>query len=431
MRTALNLNSINRSLGSLSQTVKSAVKRSEGIDDSVRKNIIAKKESISISQKLFAKRRDLQRRKEKEDLLEAGGVMGALKAGSKIIQRKTKGFLGRILDFIGTIIIGWAILNLPKIIKIAEDLIKRVQKYFGILSSFVNNVATMFRDLGDRLKEISVSLLPFNFTAFQDQISSFMSKIRNAFDQLVLNTIKTIKVFSDKTERELAEEIGLADVFDQLNNQEEPPTEDDGKKGNERGSGVDGEEEDGISNNDLIKQGLEELKKKRGGELTKNDINETKGKSNLEIHQHLVNEDIVLFRNTKTGQLGYMSYDEYLANFDGSPLLESIPFDKVPYKSDYEASFFSEDNMNDEDIKKLMELEDQGIYGDDARDIIEGRKKLIDFQTPEKVNNIQIEVPIPSGRGKGGVTQEEQMSRNNPKYQVDNMKSRARYELDR
>ena len=431
MRTALNLNSINRSLGSLSTTVKSAVKRSEGIDDSIRKNIIAKKESISISQKLFAKRRDLQRRREKEDLLEAGGVMGALKAGSKIIQRKTKGFLGRILDFIGTIIIGWAILNLPKIIKIAEDLIKRVQKYFGVLSSFVNSVATMFRDLGDRLKEISVSLLAFNFSAFQDQITSFMAKIRNAFDQLVLNTIKTIKVFSDKSERELAEEIGLADVFDQLNNQEEPPTEDDGKKGNERGSGVDKEEEDGISNNDLIKQGLLELKKKRKGELTKRDLNETKGKSNLEIHQHLVNEDIILLRNTKTGQLGYMSYEEYQNNFDGSPLLEFIPFDKVPYKSDYEASFFTEDDMNEKDMKKLMELEDQGIYGDDAMDIIEGRKKLIDFQTPEKINNIEIEVPIQLGRGNGGVMQQDEISSNNPKYQVDNMKSRARHELDK
>lgn len=430
MRTALNLNSINRSLGSLSTTVKSAVKRSEGIDDSIRKNIIAKKESISISQKLFAKRRDLQRRREKEDLLEAGGVMGALKAGSKIIQRKTKGFLGRILDFIGTIIIGWAILNLPKIIKIAEDLIKRVQKYFGVLSSFVNSVATMFRDLGDRLKEISVSLLPFNFTAFQDQITSFMAKIRNAFDQLVLNTIKTIKVFSDKSERELAEEIGLADVFDQMNNQGETPTEDDGKKDNERGSGVDGEEEEGISNSDLIKQGLVELRKKRGGELTKNDINQTKGKSNLEIHQHLVNEDIVLFRNTKTDQLGYMSYDEYIENFNNSPLLESVPFDKVPYKSDYEASFFSEEYMSDEDIEKLMELEDQGIYGDDAMDIIEGRKKLIDFKPPDEINNIEIEVPIQLGRGNGGVTQEEQISSNNPKYQVDTMKNRARHQLD-
>ena len=430
MRTALNLNSINRSLGSLSTTVKSAVKRSEGIDDSIRKNIIAKKESISISQRLFAKRRDLQRRREKEDLLEAGGVMGALKAGSKIIQRKTKGFLGRILDFIGTIIIGWAILNLPKIIKIAEDLIKRVQKYFGVLSSFVNSVATMFRDLGDRLKEISVSLLPFNFTAFQDQITSFMAKIRNAFDQLVLNTIKTIKVFSDKSERELAEEIGLADVFDQMNNQGETPTEDDGKTGNERGSGVDGEEEEDISNSDLVKQGLAELKKKRGGELTKNDINQTKGKSNLEIHQHLVNEDIVLFRNTKTDQLGYMSYDEYIKNFNNSPLLESVPFDKVPYKSDYESSFFSEDDMDDETIKRMMELEEQGIYGDDAMDVIEGRKKIIDFKPPDKINNIEIEVPIQLGRGNGGVTQEEQISNNNPKYQVDNMKSRARHQLD-
>ena len=82
-------------------------------------------------------------------------------------------------------------------------------------------------------------------------------------------------------------------------------------------------------------------------------------------------------------------------------------------------------------MKKLMELEDQGIYGDDAMDIIEGRKKLIDFQTPEKINNIEIEVPIQLGRGNGGVMQQDEISSNNPKYQVDNMKSRARHELDK
>ena len=86
--------------------------------------------------------------------------------------------------------------------------------------------------------------------------------------------------------------------------------------------------------------------------------------------------------------------------------------------------------MDDETIKRMMELEEQGIYGDDAMDVIEGRKKIIDFKPPDKINNIEIEVPIQLGRGNGGVTQEEQISNNNPKYQVDNMKSRARHQLD-
>ena len=44
-----------------------------------------------------------------------------------------------------------------------------------------------------------------------------MNKIRNAFDQLVLNTIKTVRVFSDKSERELAEELGLLELYDRDN----------------------------------------------------------------------------------------------------------------------------------------------------------------------------------------------------------------------
>ena len=44
----------------------------------------------------------------------------------------------------------------------------------------------------------------------------------------------------------------------------------------------------------------------------------------------------------------------YIKNFNNSPLLESVPFDKVPYKSDYEASFFSEEYMSEEDLERLM-----------------------------------------------------------------------------
>ena len=129
MKSTINLNSINRSLSGLSESVKNANERSEKISDNIKDRNLAKKKSISMSAEFFAKRRDNQRRKEKEDLLEAGSVMGILKSSGKAIQRTTKGFLGRILDFVGTIILGWAILNLPKIIKIAQDLIKRMQKY--------------------------------------------------------------------------------------------------------------------------------------------------------------------------------------------------------------------------------------------------------------------------------------------------------------
>ena len=395
MRSTLNLTNIKRSLSGLSDAVKGAMKRSEQISDSIKDRNLAKKESISMSAEFFAKRRDNLRRKEKEDMLEAGSVMGILRSSGKAIQRTTKGFLGRILDFVGTIILGWAILNLPKIIKIAQDLIKRMQLYFGILSNFVNNVASLFTSFGNNIKEVGQQILQFNFLPFKNQIESFMTKIRNAFDQLVLNTIKTVKVFSDKTERELAEELGLLNLYDKLNNNEPLPEPENVDKDTSKEE-EDGDDTDMISQDELIKQGIEQLKIFRGGELTKTDQRKIKGKSNQEIHDYLIEgEKLILMRSKVNGTIQYMLLKDYLAEntLTGNRLdeyLEPVPRN---YYS-LEASTFSDDGMSDENIKRLMELEDKGIYGDDAMDVIEGRKKIIDFQLPEQNNDINIDVPI-------------------------------------
>ena len=394
MRSTLNLNNIRRSLSGLSDSVKGALKRSEQISDSIKDRNLAKKESISMSAEFFAKRRDNLRRKEKEDMLEAGSVMGILRSSGKAIQRTTKGFLGRILDFVGTIILGWAILNLPKIIKIAQDLIKRMKLYFGILSNFVNNVSSLFTSFGNNIKEVGQQILQFNFLPFKDQIEGFMKKIRNAFDQLVLNTIKTVKVFSDKTERELAEELGLLNLYDKLNKGDPLPEADD--VGEDTSKEEDGDDTENISQDDLIQQGIEQLKILRGGELTKTDKRKIQGKSNQEIHDYLIEgEKLILMRSKVNGVIQYMLLKDYLAEntLTGNRLdeyLEPVPRNYFSL----EASTFSDDGMSDDNIKRLMELEDKGIYGDDALDIIEGRKKITDFKLPETDNNINIDVPI-------------------------------------
>ena len=430
MRSTLNLNNIKRSLSGLSDSVKGALKRSEQISDSIKDRNLAKKESISMSAEFFAKRRDNLRRKEKEDMLEAGSVMGILRSSGKAIQRTTKGFLGRILDFVGTIILGWAILNLPKIIKVAQDLIKRMQLYFGILSNFVNNVASLFTSFGNNIKEVGQQILQFNFLPFKDQIEGFMTKIRNAFDQLVLNTIKTVKLFSDKTERELAEELGLLNLYDKLNNNEPLPEPED--VGKDTSKEEDGDDTENISQDDLIKQGIEQLKIFRGGELTKTDERKIKGKSNQEIHDYLIEgEKLILMRSKVNGTIQYMLLKDYLAEntLTGNRLdeyLEPVPRN---YYS-LEASTFSDDGMSDETIKRLMELEDKGIYGDDALDIIEGRKKLIDFQLPAGDNTINIDVPIEVNKSGFNFMGTENGNKYEEAQSMDNFKSNAYQRLN-
>ena len=144
MRSIINLDSINKSLSGLTESIKSAQKQSNQISDNVEKRNKVKRDGLAMSSKLFARRRDNNRRREKEDLLEASGVLGAMKASGKVIRRNTKGFLGRILDFVGTIIIGWSILNFPKIIKLAQGVMSRLKKFFGILNKFVNGLSLFF-----------------------------------------------------------------------------------------------------------------------------------------------------------------------------------------------------------------------------------------------------------------------------------------------
>ena len=57
----------------------------------------------------------------------------------------------------------------------------------------------LFTSFGDNIKEVDNN---FTIPLFTIQRSDWRFWIRwNAFDQLVLNTIKTVKLFSDKTER--------------------------------------------------------------------------------------------------------------------------------------------------------------------------------------------------------------------------------------
>ena len=437
MRSIINLNNINRSLSSLGRSVQGAIKRTENISDNIKKRNLDKKESISMSKEFFAKRRDLQRRREKEELLEAGTVVGILRSSGRSIRKTTKGFLGRILEFIGKLILGWAILNLPKIIKISQDVIKRMQKYFAVLTKFVNDVALLFTDFRNKITEIATTLLPFDFEKFNNSVKTFMNKIRNAFDQLVLNTIKTVKVFTDKNERQLAYDVGLGELYDRMNNTQDNQQQNDEQEGGE-GSDSSNKIEQLVDEQDemdkLIQQGVDVLTQLRDGELTKVDKRKIQGKEPLEVYRYLLDQKIGLFYNEKDGILGFMPIDEYKFILSKNPqaadYFKPVPVSDNPFDtSNLEASGFSDDiSLFDNLRERYYDFEGE------MSDKFDSMKNLFDFSDPKKgkVNNIEIEVPIEGGNSKfnfpgfnlgldfGGTT----------KYDVGNFKNKALQDIN-
>ena len=436
MRSIINLNNINRSLSSLGRSVQGAIKRTENISDNIKKRNLDKKESISMSKEFFAKRRDLQRRREKEELLEAGGVIGVLRSSQRSIRKTTKGFLGRILEFVGKLILGWAILNLPKIIKITQDVIKRMQKYFAILTRFVNDIALLFTDFRSKITEIATTLLPFDFEKFSNNVKTFMDRIRNAFDQLVLNTIKTVKVLTDKSERQLAYDVGLGELYDRMTNNQNDNQQGDGAQegGDEEGGDEDVEIDEKEEIDRLIQGGIEALKEKRGGELTKVDKRKIQGKEPLEIYRYLLSQEIGLYINERDGVMGFMSLEAYNTIVKNNPdllnFLKPVPVVDNPFDmSNVEASTFSDDSSIFDNLRERYY-----DFEGEMSDKFDSMKNLFDFSDPKKgkVNNIEIEVPIEGGSSEfnfSGVNLGLDFS-GDTKYDVGNFKNKALQDIN-
>ena len=66
-----------------------------------RKTNIFNSNLIKKDNEYFNKRRENVRRKQREDELESTSIKGVVTKQGNIVQRSTKGFLGRILDFFG------------------------------------------------------------------------------------------------------------------------------------------------------------------------------------------------------------------------------------------------------------------------------------------------------------------------------------------
>jgi len=207
---SLNLKRINRSLTSVSENVRKAQMSSASISKSLMEGNRDKRKSLSLASTLFRRRREAILRREKEDILEAGSVVGAVRRTGKVVMNSTKGFLGRILDYVGSILVGWAILNLPKIIELASGLIERMQKYFGVLRGFVSGVSDFFLGLPGKIGEIFNGINSFNFGSVKDIFDKTLEKLQDSF-QLIRNTINEfINKFNKlKTYKDVLKELDL------------------------------------------------------------------------------------------------------------------------------------------------------------------------------------------------------------------------------
>lgn len=196
LSTSSSLRSIQNSIKTISSgMVKSSV-LSKKIAENINKDNVFKRKILDDDQSFFARRRESYLRRRKEEEVEAGESGNILKKQGNVIKSTMKGFLGKIMNFFAITLMGWLIINLPKIIKGINSLVKRIGNVVGVLRNFVNTIVVQFTGMGKDLDKINSQILGVNFQEQQDKIKDSVDENQKQLDQISSSYSKTVSDYS-------------------------------------------------------------------------------------------------------------------------------------------------------------------------------------------------------------------------------------------
>ena len=230
-KTSLNIDGIRNSIGRFGETLKGLRKTSDDLVKSTKERNSFKKNIIGKDNTFFRKRRENVRRKQREDELEAQNIKGTTKRQGNLFQKSTRGFLGRILDFLGILLIGWAVNNLPKIIEAISGLIKKIKKVVAVLTGFFNFAKDFVIGIKESIEKTLNVFKRFNFKKNQKEVNDSFDKLGNNFlalNQDFISSMRDINIdpdFKKVPEMNQMMDQALRDMADSEASTMEPTTQ--------------------------------------------------------------------------------------------------------------------------------------------------------------------------------------------------------------
>jgi murein DD-endopeptidase MepM/ murein hydrolase activator NlpD len=180
----LNLSNVSKGVKSLNRGLNRLKTSTNNLKNVVLNQTRVKRQQIVQRQNLFNKREESIRRKDQEDILESTGVKGVARRTGSIIAESTKGFLGRLLDFASTLLVGWLLYNLPTILAWTKNLVVRIQKLFDTLVGFVSNLINVFMGFGNILDGILYNVTHFDFIDSKKKVQNAVNDLKSTFDDM-------------------------------------------------------------------------------------------------------------------------------------------------------------------------------------------------------------------------------------------------------
>ena len=169
LRSSISINSIRRTASQFTKSLERSNIIAKDIIKTTKDRNLFERNSIAKDNEYFRKRRENIKRKQREDELEASSITGVTKREGTVTAKSTKGFLGRILDFFGIILIGWFVTKLPGIIKAIGNVINVIKKAVGFLTGFIDGIRDFLTGIGDGIRAAMDALPKFDSDTFKFQ----------------------------------------------------------------------------------------------------------------------------------------------------------------------------------------------------------------------------------------------------------------------
>ena len=210
LKSSISINSIRESVAAFNKGLQQAKKNAAEIVKNTKESNIFKRTLIGRDNTFFRKRQENIRRKDREDEIEAVSLSGAVKRRGTILAKSTRGFLGRMLDFVGILIIGWALINLPRIIKGLRGLINLIRKVTGILGSFINTIKDIVVGIGSIITDAISKFPTFDFEKNKRGIEENLDKASGGLfklDQQLVQSGNDFTEFGDELDIQYEQEL--------------------------------------------------------------------------------------------------------------------------------------------------------------------------------------------------------------------------------
>ena len=148
-----------------------------------KKNDDKEKKSIVKFDKEKAKERARQKRKEEESKLEATNK----KKRNRFSRLKKAGgnLLSKVINFLSTILIGWVVDKLPKILKFAENVTEKIKQIYQSVVDFGKTVGDFFTKIKDTIGGVVEKIKEFDFSKIGEKIKEKITGLKDGFTKII------------------------------------------------------------------------------------------------------------------------------------------------------------------------------------------------------------------------------------------------------